>query len=110
VVVGTVATNIHPYTRDGEPLTDVLLFDDAGRPLNVAPEGLDIAGPGIEIEYQRDADGHPITNLYPLQQSVIEQAPGEAPTRRPRTAPTIVLPPSVRADASAPPVPDDSPS
>ena len=107
---GDPVTNIHPYTREGEPLTDVLLFDDAGRPLNVFAEDVNLSSFGIETEYERDADDQPITNLYPLQQSIIEQDPGEVPTRRPRTAPTIVLPPSVRPGTSTPPVSNDTAS
>lgn len=122
---GEPVTNIYPYTRDGEPLEDVLLFDGAGRPLNVAVHEDDVLfGSGdqeIETEYDRDADGQPITNLYPLQQYILDyDTPSGDPTRRPRTVPTIVLPPSVRPEASeissvrpeasAPPVPDDSPS
>jgi hypothetical protein len=101
---GELVTNIHPYTRDGEPLEDVLLFDGSGQPLRVVPEGETFVGGAnhdIEIDYQRDADGQPITNLYPLRQFVLEydDATGEE-RRRPRTAPTVVLPPAMRSDAT----------
>jgi hypothetical protein len=104
---GELVTNIHPYTRDGEPLEDVLLFDGSGQPLRVVPEGETfVAGANndIEIDYERDADGQPITNLYPLHQFVLEyDDPTGEETRRPRTAPSVVLPPALRTDASEAP-------
>jgi hypothetical protein len=104
---GEPVGNIHPYTRDGEPVQDLLLFDDEGQPLRVVPEGEDVLrakGTKIEIDYERDADGQPITNLYPLRQFVLEHddATGEE-ARRPRTAPAVVLPPALRTDASEAP-------
>ena len=102
---GELVTNIHPYTRDGKPLEDVLLFDGDGQPLRVVPESETLVYEGdreIEIAHERDADGQPITNLYPLQQSVVEydDNTGEVAGRRPRTAPAVVLPPAMRTDAS----------
>jgi hypothetical protein len=110
---GDLVTNIHPYTRDGEPLRDVLLFDDAGQPLNLAVEGDIVVGPdgtAIENEYERDAAGRPITNLYPLQQFTVDYDDKGLARRQRRTAPTIVLPPSVRSDATDRPLSDDSPT
>jgi hypothetical protein len=104
---GDPVTNIHPYTRDGEPLEDVLLFDGEGRPLSLARDGrkvYDARGRRIRIEHERDADGQPIANLYPLQQYTMERDRGTGQRiRRPQTAPTIVLPPAMRTDASEAP-------
>jgi hypothetical protein len=102
---GELVTNIYPYTRDGEPLRDVLLFDGAGQPLTLVPDSADVLSPGEDIEtrYERDADGQAITNLYPLQQYIVEYDDKGLPSRRPRTAPTIVLPPAVRDDATESP-------
>jgi hypothetical protein len=87
----------------------VLLFDGAGQPLTLVPDSADVLSPGEDIEtrYERDADGHAIANLYPLQYTVEYDDKG-LPRRRPRTAPTIVLPPAVRDDATESPTADAS--
>jgi hypothetical protein len=107
---GELVTNIYPYTRDGEPLRDVLLLDGAGQPLTLVPDSADVLSPGEDIEtrYERDADGHVIANLYPLQQYTVENDDKGLPRRRPRTAPTIVLPPAVRDDATESPTAEAS--
>src|SRR2546422_3106535 len=55
-------SNIFPYSRDGKPLTDVLLYDQEGQPLTLAKE------PDRITDYPIGADGQPITNTYPLNQ------------------------------------------
>ncbi|MDQ6885363.1 MAG: hypothetical protein M3077_14185 [Candidatus Dormibacteraeota bacterium] len=74
---GGVVTNIYPYSKDGTPLTDVLLFDQNGQPLSV-----DSKAGGVESTYSLGADGQPITNAYPLTQRNI----GGPPVARPRVA------------------------
>ena len=71
-------TNIYPYSRDGRPLTDVLLYDQEGRPL--VPEKTDLV-----IDVPNGTDGLPIPNAYPLNE---RQANGD-----PVVAPRVALPP-----------------
>jgi len=54
-------TNIYPYSKDGKPLHDVLLYDQDGRPLVPAQSGL-------ITDVPIGADGLPIPNSYPLNQ------------------------------------------
>jgi uncharacterized membrane protein len=70
----SVATNIYPYTRDGKPLTDVLLYDQDGRPLT-----LDSKIGDVTTDYTVGADGQPITNAYPLHQRRLSGDPVGAP-------------------------------
>ena len=71
-------TNIYPYTKDGKPLKDVLLYDQNGQPLMPANSG-------ITTEYPIGTDGQPITNSYPLNQ--------RHPNGDPILAPRVALPP-----------------
>ena len=57
-------TNIYPYTSDGRPLKDILLYDQNGRPLTIAP----LKYPGVVTDYPLGTDGRQITNEYPLNQ------------------------------------------
>ena len=54
-------TNIYPYSRDGKPLRDVLLYDQDGRPL--VPDKTDIV-----VDVPNGPDGLPIPNAYPLNE------------------------------------------
>ena len=72
-------TNIYPYSKDGKPLKDVLLYDQSGRPL--VPEKTDIV-----IDVPTGPDGLPIPNAYPLSE---RQANGD-----PVVPPRVPLPPS----------------
>ncbi len=86
-------TNIYPYSKDGKPLKDVLLYDQNGRPL--VPEKTDIV-----IDVPNGPDGLPIPNAYPLNE---RQANGD-----PVLPPRVALPP---AQTSAPtPSPTVTPS
>ncbi|HEX3507222.1 MAG TPA: hypothetical protein VHW94_02420 [Candidatus Dormibacteraeota bacterium] len=71
-------TNIYPYSRDGQPLRDVLLYDQDGKPIVAADSGLVTNVP-------IGADGLPIQNAYPLTQS--------DPNGAPVVAPRVALPP-----------------
>ena len=67
-------TNIYPYSRDGKPLTDVLLYDQEGRALT-----LDSKIGDVTTDYPVGADGQPITNAYPLHQRHFYGDPVAAP-------------------------------
>jgi hypothetical protein len=85
-------SNIYPYSKDGQPLKDVLLYDQDGRPIVPAPSG-------VVTDVPVGADGLPIQNAYPLNQ----RDQGGAPVVPPRVA----LPPW---SPSPSPVPTPSPS
>jgi hypothetical protein len=85
--------NIYPYTKDGKPLKDVLLYDQSGKPL-MPPKS------GIPTDYALDANGQPILNSYPLNQ--------RHPNGDPIMPPRVALPPSP-AIATASPTPTVTP-
>ena len=87
-------TNIYPYSRDGKPLKDVLLYDQDGRPL--VPEKTDIV-----VDVPNGPDGLPIPNAYPLN----EHQPNGDPVLPPRVA----LPPGQTSAPSPSPMPTPSP-
>ena len=60
-------TNIYPYSSDGKPLQGVLLYDQDGRPLTLSPSDY-----GIITQYVIAADGQPVANEYPLQQTAAD--------------------------------------
>jgi uncharacterized membrane protein len=72
-------TNIYPYTKDGKPLKDVLLYDQNGQPLMPAKSG-------IATDYPVGYDGQPVTNSYPLNQ--------RHPNGDPVLPPRVALPPA----------------
>jgi hypothetical protein len=72
-------TNIYPYTKDGKPLKDILLYDQNGKPLMPGKSG-------VMTDYPIGADGQPITNSYPLNQ--------RHPKGDPILPPRVALPPS----------------
>jgi hypothetical protein len=92
-----VVTNIYPYSRDGKPLTDVLLYDQEGRPLTTNPNVGDAT-----TEFPVGADGQPITNAYPLRQ--------QHPNGDPVSAPRVALPPWPAASPTSTPPITPSPS
>lgn len=92
-----VVTNIYPYSRDGKPLTDVLLYDQEGRPLTTNPNVGDLT-----TESPVGADGQPITNAYPLRQHHLNGDPVSAPR--------VALPPWPAASPTATPAVSPSPS
>jgi hypothetical protein len=57
-------TNIYPYTKDGRPLKDILLYDQNGCPLtsNRLKSG------EVITEFPLGEDGRRINNQYPLSQ------------------------------------------
>ena len=87
-------TNIYPYSRDGKPLTDVLLYDQDGRP--VVPGKSDAV-----VDVPNGADGLPIPNAYPLSERDLNGVP-IAPPR-------VALPPWPNSGSTASPTPTPSP-
>ncbi|HKV30494.1 MAG TPA: hypothetical protein VJT14_05710 [Candidatus Dormibacteraeota bacterium] len=94
---GDALTNIYPYSRDGKPLPDVLLYDQEGRPLTPSPNVGDVT-----TEYPVGADGQPITNAYPLRQQHLNGDPVSAPR--------VALPPWPSASPTATPPMSPSPT
>ena len=89
-------TNIYPYSKDGQPLKDVLLYDQDGRPIVPAPSG-------VVTDVPVGADGLPILNAYPLNQRDQDGAPV--------VPPRVALPPWQSSPSPSPmPVPSPSPS
>jgi hypothetical protein len=91
---GPGLTNIYPYSRDGKPLKDVLLYDQDGHPL-ILDQG------GIVTNVPMGADGLPITNAYPLAQ---KNSNGD-----PILPPRVALPPWPGGTPAASPSPTPRP-
>jgi hypothetical protein len=87
-------TNIYPYSKDGKPLKDVLLYDQDGRPL--IPTKTDVV-----TDVPNGADGLPIANAYPLNQ--------RDPNGDPIVPPRVALPPWPTTTPTASPTPNPSP-
>jgi hypothetical protein len=92
-----VVTNIYPYSRDGKPLTDVLLYDQEGRAVIIGPKIGDVT-----TDYPIGADGQPIMNAYPLRQRHFYGDPV--------VAPRVALPPWPATNPSASPTASPTPS
>jgi hypothetical protein len=80
-------TNIYPYSTDGKPLRDVLLYDQDGRPLVLSQDG-------VVSEIPIGSDGLPIPNDYPLSQ---RNPKGDA-----IVPPRVALPPSQSTPTASP--------
>ncbi len=87
-------TNIYPYSKDGKPLRDVLLYDQDGRPLVPAKSG-------VVTDVPIGADGLPIPNSYPLTQ--------RDPNGDPVVPPRVALPPQRASSPAASPTPSPTP-
>ena len=87
-------TNIYPYSKDGKPLRDVLLYDQDGRPLVPAQSGL-------TTDVPIGADGLPIPNSYPLNQ--------RGPNGDLVLPPRVALPPQRASSPSPSPTPSPTP-
>jgi hypothetical protein len=90
-------TNIYPYTSDGRPLKDILLYDQNGRPLTITQ----LKYPGVITDYPLGADGRPIVNEYPLTQ--------RHPDGYPILPPRVAFPPSLPTQSAASPTPTPTP-
>ncbi|MDQ6728305.1 MAG: DUF1700 domain-containing protein [Actinomycetota bacterium] len=101
---GEPITNLYAYDTDGRLLDPVLLYDQAGRPIdNLCPE-VDGQGRPLSTGYRSDVNGAPVTNAFPRRQSAfVTPGPGLPETGFPRTGPTVpVLPPAVVVPRLAP--------
>lgn len=87
------ATNIYPYTKDGKPLKDILLYDQNGKALVLLPSKSDVI-----TDFPVGADGQPIVNSFPLNQ---RHRNGD-----PVLPPRVALPPV----QTSPPTPSSAPS
>ncbi|MFL5928099.1 MAG: HAAS signaling domain-containing protein [Gaiellaceae bacterium] len=81
---GVPVTNIYPYTRSGELLHDVFLFDGAGRAISIAPRLVD---PNRRV--LRTARRYsPIFNAYPIRYF----DPGTTRVSHPNAGPPVRVP------------------
>jgi len=87
-------TNIYPYSKEGQSLKDVLLYDQDGRPL--VPGKTDIV-----TDVPTGADGLPIPNAYPLNE--------RNPNGDPIVPPRVALPPRQTIAPAASPTATPSP-
>jgi hypothetical protein len=98
---GAPVLNIYPYTRDGRLLHDILLYDDAGRPLDIKPGDVDPARRVLTApDGQRIFDSFPIRYFDPGTTRVAR--PNAAPPLQP---PSLFVPPAVGKAPAAPAVP-----
>jgi len=81
---GVPVDNIYPYSREGKLLHDVLLYDGAGRPIEI--------GSDLERDPLRRVvvtKGHqPLSNVFPIRY----YEPGTKRVARPDAAPPVELP------------------
>ena len=90
---GSPITNIYAYDTAGEPLDDVRLFDQDGRPIEVPDSDDWYAGPQRRDEVF-GADGMPLWNVYPIDRFAYEWDPATGTeVSRPVPDPLLVVPP-----------------
>ena len=128
---GEIVTNLYPYSADGK-LTPVLLYDQSGHPVDNLCPTVDDQGRPLTTQYGKDANGAPVYNLFPRQQSVqilpaqvpipafpgsvekgaVPQAPLPSPVTSPVAPPAIVVPQlaTPTPSATATPTPSSSPA
>jgi len=83
VLDGAPIRNMYPYTRDGTPLFDVLLYDETGRPLDV------LTGPDDMSRRILDTvNGTQLFNSFPIRYFEA----GTTTVARPELAPPITVP------------------
>jgi hypothetical protein len=86
---GVPVTNIYPYSRQGQLLHDVLLYDGAGRPLNL---GADYGDPNRRVLITRG--GGRIFNSFPIRYF----DPGTTHVSHPNAGPTV-RPPAIKTQS-----------
>ena len=90
---GSPITNIYAYDTAGEPLDDVRLFDQDGRPIEVPDSDDWYAGPQRRDEVF-GAGGLPLWNVYPIDRFAFEWDPATGTeASRPVPDPLLVVPP-----------------
>jgi hypothetical protein len=80
---GAPVENIYPYSRDGRPLFDVLLYDGSGQPISIRPDESDPLRRLLRTEI-----GKPIFNSFPLRY----YEPGTTDVTEPTAAPPVQIP------------------
>lgn len=96
---GQVITNLYPYTMDGK-LTQVLLYDQTGQPINNLCPFNDREGRQLNTQYAKDANGASVYNVFPRAQTVTIPGPPSpvpfgqvpVPVTSPVPPPAIVIP------------------
>jgi hypothetical protein len=109
--------NVFPYDKDGNPLTDVQLFDDRGRPIAVGkPKYTGRNDERVRLVPPMTADGRPGFYVFPLRETVtraaVDPRTGKTGTRpaggalraavRPDPTQAAVVPPLLPAASAAP--------
>ena len=91
---GNPITNVYAYDRQGELLSDVLLYDQDGHPLDLGEVVVDPAtGEELATDYPVDANGAEVRNAYPLDQRALAWDDAGRPRERPVPPPAVVVPP-----------------
>ncbi len=88
---GSEVKNVFPYTRDGKPLNDVLLYLPDGQPLGIGAFGVD-----PNRRYLVDRRGQRLYNSFPARYF----DPGTTRVTRPNAGPRVQIP-----DVLTPPLP-----
>jgi hypothetical protein len=83
VLDGAHVQNVYAYDREGEPLFDVRLYDQDGRPVDLFPDSGD---PSRRVPV--DAQGNQLFNAFPLRY----YEPGSTTVAEPSAAPDIEVP------------------
>jgi hypothetical protein len=81
---GAPVANVYPYSREGRLLQDVLLFDSAGRPLEIGHNG--VADPSRR--FLKKPSGESIFNSFPIRYF----EPGTTRVARPNAGPQVEIP------------------
>jgi hypothetical protein len=81
---GTQVSNIYPFTRDGKLLRDVLLYDGAGRPIEISGNPVD----DPDRRFVLTNGGQRLFNVFPIRY----YEPGTKRVARPNAAPYIEHP------------------
>ncbi|HST83345.1 MAG TPA: hypothetical protein VLL08_16555 [Kineosporiaceae bacterium] len=100
---GYQVVNVFPYDKNGQPLTDVQLFDDRGRPL--APAAVRYTGRDeerVRLIPALTADGGQGLNVFPLREQQIR--PGWDPETGERQPRSTALREATRPDPTQPAV------
>jgi hypothetical protein len=94
---GRPITNIYGYNAAGDLLSDVLLYDQDGHPIDNLCPNFDSQGRQLGTEYRRDVNNAPVINAFPRRQQIIP-APGvgggagSAGLATPIDPPAVVVP------------------
>lgn len=102
---GSRITNLYPYDTEGNLLSEVLIFDDVGRPIdNLCPEH-DRSGRPLRTAYARDLNGADVYHVFPRAQTVEgwgqPRAQGFTPPAGTAVRPPAVVIPRLAQDTAA---------